>query len=75
MEPLIFEFLNTDWIIRRQGKYDPLYNEQWPDNYFIKVIGSKIESSEKLSFEMIKLRTLFINSIEDLVNGELNFMS
>ncbi|MBI9011729.1 MAG: CGNR zinc finger domain-containing protein [Clostridiales bacterium] len=73
MELSILEFLNTDWIIRRQGKDDPLYNEEWLDNYLTKVMGDKIESSEKLSFEMTKLRTLFIKSIEDLVCGELNY--
>ncbi len=72
METLILEFLNTDWIIRCQGKEDPLYNEAWLNSYFKKVIGSDIESSETLSIQMTNLRTIFINSIEALVNEELN---
>jgi predicted RNA-binding Zn ribbon-like protein len=72
LEALILEFLNTDWIIRCQGKADPLYNEAWLNSYFKKVTGSDIESNETLSIQMINLRTLFINSIEALVNEELN---
>ncbi len=72
MEALILEFLNTDWIIRCQGKEDPLNNAVWLNSYFKKVIGSEIESSETLSIQMTNLRTLFINSNEALVNEELN---